>query len=127
MDTLPNNGFTNEMQVEEKPDTSLQFFTAASMIGGKVYDKTGAGMGDIKDIMMNVNTGKIHYYVIESGGFLGIGAKYFAIPFDFITVDPDKKRFIFSQSKEILANAPGFNHWHWPDTNFHLIKDTSTT
>jgi sporulation protein YlmC with PRC-barrel domain len=127
MDTLPNNGFANEMHVEEHPDTEQQFFTAASMAGNKVYDKTGAVMGDIKDIMMNVNTGKIQYYVLESGGFLGIGAKYFAIPFDFITVDTGNKRFIFSQSKDILANAPGFNHWHWPDTNFHLIKDTSTT
>jgi sporulation protein YlmC with PRC-barrel domain len=127
MDKLPEDDFTNEMHVGEQPNTPLQFLTATSMIGDKVYDETGARMGDIKDIMMDVNTGKIHYYVLELGGFLGIGAKYFAIPFDFLTIDPDKKIFIFSQSKEILAKAPGFNRWHWPDTNFHLIRDTSTT
>jgi sporulation protein YlmC with PRC-barrel domain len=83
-------------------------------------------MGDIKDIMIDVATGKIHYYVVEFGGFLGIGKKYFAIPFAMLRVDPVKKIYVFNQSKETLTNAPGFNHLHWPDTDFHVTEDVWT-
>ena len=127
MENLPEDNFTNDMHVGVQFNEPLQYLTASSIIGDDVYDEDNVHMGDIKDIMMNVYAGTIHYYVIEMGGFLGIGTKYFAIPFEYLRIDPDKKRFIFSKSKELLADAPGFNHWHWPDTNFHLIKDTSTT
>ena len=38
-------------------------------------------LGEIIDIMLDIKTGMIDYYVVEFGGFLGIGIKYFAIPF----------------------------------------------
>jgi sporulation protein YlmC with PRC-barrel domain len=120
---LPEDDFTHDMHVGEQPNVPLQYLTASSIIGDKVYDEKGERMGDIKDIMMDVNTGSIHYYVVEMGGFLSIGTKYFAIPYDLLRIDPAKKRFIFTQSKEVIAKAPGFNRWHWPDTNFHLVQD----
>jgi len=123
MENLPKDNFTNDMHVGEQPNVPLQYLTASSIIGDKVHDEKDAHMGDIKDIMMDVNTGQIHYYVIELGGFLGIGTKYYAIPFDLLKIDPIKKRFIFTQPKEVIAKAPGFNRWHWPDTNFHLVQD----
>jgi len=30
-------------------------------------------MGEIKGIMIDITTGKIDYFVIEFGGFLGVG------------------------------------------------------
>jgi len=77
-------------------------------------------MGEIKDIMIDVNTGKIEYYIIEFGGFLGVGIKYFAIPFDLLLVDPVRKLFIFNKTRKALEEAPGFDMDHWPDTNIHL-------
>jgi len=77
-------------------------------------------MGVIRDIMLDVSSGKIDYYVIEFGGFLGIGIKYFAIPFNLLSIDAEKKVFIFNQKKEVLEKAPGFDLEHWPDTNLHF-------
>ncbi len=76
-------------------------------------------MGKIEDIMLDITSGKIDYYVVEFGGFLGIGIKYFAIPFNMLQVNPGKKNFIFRGKKELLNDAPGFDLSHWPDTNFH--------
>ena len=70
--------------------------------------------------MLDLETGKIDYFVIEFGGFLGLGVKYFAIPFRLLKLDPPNKRFIFNQSSEILEKAPGFDMDHWPDTNLHF-------
>ncbi|MEP6844921.1 MAG: PRC-barrel domain-containing protein [Panacibacter sp.] len=123
MEKLPEDNFTHDMHQGENPNIPLKYLTASSIIGDKVHDANDERMGDIKDIMLNVNTGKIHYYVVEFGGFLGIGTKYFAIPFNLLRVDPEKKIFVFAESKEKLAKAPGFNQWHWPDTDFHLTEE----
>jgi sporulation protein YlmC with PRC-barrel domain len=98
----------------------LKYLTASSIIGDKVHNNTGEHMGEIKDIMIDITSGKIDYFVIEFGGFLGIGIKYFAIPFGLLLVDPVKKAFIFDKSREELQKAPGFDIDHWPDTNIHF-------
>ena len=101
-------------------NTPLKYLTATSVIGDKVHNNNNEKLGEIKDIMLNIVTGNIEYYVIEFGGFLGIGIKYFAIPFHLLRVDPAKKMYIFNQKREILEKAPGFDMDHWPDTNIHL-------
>lgn len=106
-------------------NTPLKFLTAASIIGDKVLDKDGRHAGSIKDIMLDIRVGKIEYYVIEFGGFLGIGEKYFAIPFNKLQVDPDEQVFRFNESKEVLAKAPGFDKHHWPETNEHKTAYTT--
>lgn len=98
----------------------LKFLTASSIIKDKVINDKGEHLGQIKDIMVDITNGKIEYYVIEFGGFLGIGIKYFAIPFNLLEVDPVKKAFLFNQKREMLEKAPGFDIDHWPETNIHL-------
>ena len=119
MDTLKEDNFTGVNQDELYPNMPLKYLTASSIIGDKVHNGKDESMGEINDIMIDITTGKIDYVIIELGGFLGMGTKYFAIPFGMLQVDPDKKMFIFNQEKEMLENAPGFDLDHWPDTNFH--------
>lgn len=119
MEKLTTDNFTGTNHEGVFPNIPLKYLTASSIIGDKVHDTLDKPMGEIKDIMLDITTGKIDYVVIEFGGFLGIGIKYFAIPFGMLTVDPEHKRFIFNQSRERLEKAPGFDLAHWPDTNFH--------
>lgn len=102
------------------PNLPLKCLTATSIIGDKVHNKEGEHLGDIREVMLNIRSGKIEYYVIEFGGFLGFGGKYFAIPFPLLTVDEEKQLFIFDQSREKLKAAPGFDKNHWPETNIHF-------
>ncbi len=118
--SLPKDNFTGKNEGALLPNSPLRYLTASSVIGDKVVNSKGENLGEIIDIMLDINTGKIDYCVIEFGGFLGIGIKYFAIPFRLLQVDGDNKRFIFSESKEDLEKAPGFDIEHWPDTNIHF-------
>jgi hypothetical protein len=104
------------------PNFPLKYLTASTITGDKVHNDNNEDMGEIKDIMINVINGSIEYYIIEFGGFLGIGTKYFAIPFRFLQVDAEKKSFIFRQERKTLEGAPGFDMDHWPNTNIHLEK-----
>ena len=119
METLKEDNFTGVNPGELTPNLPLKYLTASSIIGDKVHNLEGEAMGEIEDIMIDLASGKINYMIIEFGGFLGIGVKYFAIPFDMLKVNPEQKTFTFNQTRELLENAPGFDLDHWPDTNFH--------
>lgn len=102
------------------PNQRGRYLTASSLAGDKVVNGQVEHLGEIKDIMLDLETGKIDYFVIEFGGFLGMGVKYFAIPLRLLKLDAPNKRFVFEQSRELLEKAPGFDMDHWPDTNLHF-------
>ena len=119
MEKLTEENLTGVNQEGNQPNVPLRYLTASSIIGDKVHDDNDVPMGKIEDIMIDITTGKIDYVIVEFGGFLTIGTKYFAIPFNLLEVNPGKKVFIFKGKKEMLVDAPGFDVSHWPDTNFH--------
>jgi sporulation protein YlmC with PRC-barrel domain len=119
------DNLTGKFEDDPYLNTPLKFLTASSIISDKVKDEDGKHLGSIKDIMLDIRVGKIEYYVIEFGGFLGIGEKFFAIPFSLLEVDPEHKIFVFRGKKKMLANAPGFDKHHWPETNEHKTEYTT--
>ena len=114
------DNLTGENQGALLPNQKGRYLTASSLEGDKVVNPAGEHLGEIKEIMLDMDAGKIDYLVIEFGGFLGLGVKYFAIPFRLLKLDAPNKRFVFNQSRETLENAPGFDMDHWPDTNLHF-------
>ena len=126
MDTLEKENLTGENHDGKHANTPLRLLTATSILGDKVYNRLNEKLGDIKDIMVDVNAGKIEYLVIEFGGFLGIGEKFFAIPFELLEIDTEKAAFILDQKREVLEKAPGFDKDHWPETNSHEFQQSYT-
>ncbi len=114
------DNLTGENQGPLLPNKKGRYLTASSIQGDKIVNPSGEHLGEIKDVMLDLESGKIDYFIIEFGGFLGLGVKYFAIPLRLLTLDPDNKRFIFNQSRQVLEKAPGFDMDHWPDTNLHF-------
>ncbi|MEQ8809930.1 MAG: PRC-barrel domain-containing protein [Imperialibacter sp.] len=119
MKSFKEDNTSNQNHSGAHANLPLKFLTASSIIGDKVVNNVGEEMGEIKDVMIDLTSGKIEYFVIELGGFLGMGEKYFAIPFPFLKVDGKKQAFVINQEADTLKNAPGFNKDHWPETNSH--------
>ena len=126
MDKLVRDNASGENHEGRHANTPLRYLTASSIIGDKVYNGHDEKLGEIKDIMIDLQEGKIEYLIIEFGGFLGIGEKYFAIPFKLLEVDSEKDAFILDQKKEVLEKAPGFDKDHWPETNSHDLQQSYT-
>jgi len=91
------------------------FMSAGSLIGNDVYNLQDDDLGDVKELMLDMRTGKIAYAVLSFGGFLGMGEKLFAVPWAALTLNTENKRFILNVSKERLESAPGFDADNWPD------------
>jgi hypothetical protein len=83
---------------------------AKQFIGQAVTNPAGERVGDINDLLFD-KSGRIANVVIGVGGFLGIGEKNVAIPYNslVITADAGGKRVIsVPLSKERLLTAPEF-------------------
>lgn len=88
---------------------------ADTLIGDSVVNGAEEDLGEIKEIMLDMNTGQVAYTVLAFGGFLGMGEKLFAVPWQALHLDTANKRFVLNIDKERLKNAPGFNPDAWPD------------
>lgn len=88
---------------------------ADTLVGNAVYNKDSESIGDIKEIMLDMRDGRVSYAVLSFGGFMGMGEKLFAVPWQALTLDTENKRFLLDVSRERLEQAPGFDKNHWPD------------
>lgn len=92
-----------------------QLMGADTLIGNDVYNQNDEDLGDIKEIMLDTNTGKVAYAVLSYGGFLGMGEKLFAVPWEALKLDTENKRFVLNVDSEKLESAPGFDKDNWPN------------
>jgi sporulation protein YlmC with PRC-barrel domain len=88
---------------------------ATTILGNKVVNTEGEQLGSLKELVIDLEDGRIAYAVLSFGGFLGLGDKLFAIPWESLTLDTEEHTFILDVDKEVLKNAPGFDKDHWPD------------
>lgn len=87
----------------------------SNLIGATVYGPDNASIGDINDVLI-ANDGKINGVVIGVGGFLGVGEKTVAIPFDKLTVSRKAnsasiEKITVAYTKDELKNAPKFAYY----------------
>src|SRR5512135_141884 len=87
--------------------------SASTLTGDSVVNAKGEDLGSIEDIMIHIDSGRIAYAVLSFGGFLGMGDKLFAIPWEALTLDEDNHQFILDIDKDKLENAPGFDKDNW--------------
>lgn len=88
-----------------------------------VRNRKGEELGEIKDIMIDTESGQVRYYVLSFGGFMGMGDKYFAVPPQAISVDAENECLILSIEKERLESAPGFDKEDWPNMADETFRD----
>lgn len=85
------------------------------VIGVDVKNGANEDLGEIQEVMLDKLTGKVAYVVLESGTFLGMGGKLFALPWRSLSYDAANDCFRLNIDKERLKLAPGFDKDHWPD------------
>ena len=93
----------------------MSILSSSTLIGTDVKSPAGESLGDIKDLMIDLTTGRVAYAVVSFGGLLGIGSKLFAVPLRALQQNAQDKSFTLKTTKEALDNAHGFDKDHWPD------------
>src|SRR3979411_2812405 len=86
-----------------------------SILGAQGVNAEREDVGTIEDLVIDSRDSRVAYAIVSFGGFLGMGDKHFAIPWQALTLDPSEKIAVLNINKERLTNAPGFDRDNWPD------------
>jgi sporulation protein YlmC with PRC-barrel domain len=80
---------------------------ASKLIGNKVY-KGDTSIGQIEDVLIDMDHATTPAVILSVGGFLGVGDKLVAVPVSQIKVGSEAK-FTTDLTKDQLTNAPAFD------------------
>jgi sporulation protein YlmC with PRC-barrel domain len=99
--TLPALAADN-MQSSEELRTS-------KIVGAKVYNNSNENIGSVEDIVLKPD-GTMDEVVLSVGGFLGIGDKYVAVPFNNLKISRDGSslKIMTDGTKESLKSLPDY-------------------
>ena len=102
----------------------VPMLSAKSLIGTEVVNLQNEKLGKLEELMIDLTTGRVGYAVLSFGGILGLGEKFFAVPWASLTVDEEHEKLVMDAHKDRLANAPGFDKNNWPQTpNGQWVRD----
>jgi sporulation protein YlmC with PRC-barrel domain len=80
---------------------------ATKLIGNKVY-QGDTSIGQIEDVLVDLDGATVRAVILSVGGFLGVGDKLVAVPVSQIKIGSEA-RFTTDLTKEQLTNAPAFD------------------
>lgn len=109
---------TRQTEMQKQTHREGAHVLRASKINGMyVRNSRGEDLGSVEDLMIDLQSGEVRYAALSFGGFLGIGDKLFAIPWDLVHVKQQEndRWLVFDISKERLEAAPGFDKDSWPN------------
>jgi sporulation protein YlmC with PRC-barrel domain len=91
------------------PTTSTT--SIANFYKQNVYDPSEKKIGEVSDVLVD-NDGKIDGFIVSVGGFLGLGEKNVAVPFNAVQASQRNGSWwlTMNASADQLKNAPGFKY-----------------
>lgn len=119
--TAPPSATTSQpsTQQDERAATSGKephILKASEVIGYTVKDREGQELGEIAELVIDPQSGRIAYAALSTGGFLGMGDKLFAVPWESMKLMPEEQSFTLNIARETLERSPGFDKDNWPVT-----------
>ena len=107
-----------------RPSRTTGEWRAANYVGQPIVNASGEKIGDVNDLLFD-RTGKITTVVIGVGGFLGLGEKRVALPFEAVTYTEQNgvRQIMVPLTKEALHAAPDYKLTE--KTTFDKMKETA--
>jgi sporulation protein YlmC with PRC-barrel domain len=81
---------------------------ASKVKGTAVYNGSGDRIGTVEDIVLDKQSNQIMFAALGFGGVLGMGEKYYPVPWSMLDYDEDKGGYVVPLDKDSLKNAPAY-------------------
>lgn len=94
--------------LDDTHDPSGHLIAARHVQGATVYNTALEKLGAIEDVMIHKTSGRIAYAVLSFGGFLGIGERYYPLPWEKLNYDTEMGGYIVDIDREMLEGAPSY-------------------
>src|ERR1700716_301958 len=86
--------------------TTFSLIASDRVKGTAVYDAHGKRIGKVERLVIDKASGRVAYAVLSFGGFLGIGADHYPIPWPMVDYDEKLGGYRVDITEEQLKNAP---------------------
>ena len=86
---------------------------SVTVIGLEVENQQGQYLGEVKELALDVENGRIVEVIVESGGFLGFWQRIAGVPPGAFTYDGVANVLRLDMSKEAFKAAPSFKMSNW--------------
>lgn len=87
------------------------------ILGSSVKSAEGEHLGVIHSLMIDTVSGLVTFGVLSSGGIMGLGEKYFPVPWRALSRAPGEDEFTLKIRQETFENAPSFSQNNMPESN----------
>ena len=98
-------------------DETHRLIASDRVEGTAVYNRDGEHLGEIYNMMIDKYSGQVAYAVMSFGGFLGIGERYFPLPWKKLTYDTRLGGYVVDVDRVTLEHAPSYKRDETPWTD----------
>lgn len=98
----------------KRDDAVAELVTGHQLAGHPVISPLGERLGEIRDVLIDIASGRVVYAVLDFDCFVGVTDKCYAVPWVALTLDADNRCFILHVDKRRLPEAPCFDKDCWP-------------
>ena len=103
-------------EASKKSVTMYGVVPTSKIIGETVVNRQNEKVGKIHELVIDARKNRVAYAVLSFGGFMGMGNKLFAMPWEAFEFSTTEHKLILNVDKEKLKSAPGFEKGdEWPD------------
>lgn len=115
--TLVNDGSITVTNLDDTTNTTGRSIAARQVQGTTVYNTALEKLGTIHDVMIDKASGRIAYAILSHGGFLGVGDRYFPLPWEKLNYDTEMGGYVVDIDRDVLEGAPSYTDpataaWH---------------
>jgi len=90
-------------------DETDRLIASNKVEGTAVYGLDGDRLGSIYNFMVDKHSGKVEYAVMTYGGFLGMGTRYYPLPWKLLKYDTRMGGYRVEMTHRDLERAPSFD------------------
>nr|WP_244552466.1 PRC-barrel domain-containing protein [Allosphingosinicella indica] len=92
------------MPIEE----TTRLIASNKVEGTRIYGSDGRRIGHVYNFMVDKRSGQVEYAVMAYGGFLGMGERYYPLPWRTLSYDREAGGYVIDLTERDLENAPSF-------------------
>lgn len=110
-------GTTASTQGRSGAQATSRDMRMSRLIGTEVRNADGAPLGEINDLVIDLDGALVPYAILGFGRSAGAGERLFPFPIRTFELRPGRDHLVLDVSAERLRRSPGFDADQWPDWN----------
>ena len=98
--------------------STTRVLRADRFIGADVENPQNNDLGEVEDLLVELESGRVAYVVMSTGGFMGMGDRLLLVPMHAVKpqLRNDQAMLVLNVEPNRLEDAPSFDEDRWPST-----------